>query len=128
MVCLIDTHILIWLLQDSPKLSKSARALLQKPEIELRLSVISLIEISIKTQKGKLQLRVAEEVIVSEAQKFGIRLLPLLPGHVIAFRNLPQTLTDPFDRLLLASAIHAPMYFLTADQKLHGISELVIAA
>jgi PIN domain nuclease of toxin-antitoxin system len=127
-VCLIDTHILIWLLQDSPKLSTAARGLLQNPENELRLSVISLIEISIKTQKGKLQLKVPEEKIAAEAQNFGIRLLPLLPGHASAFRNLPRDLTDPFDRLLLASAIQLPMYFLTADRKLQSVSNLVIAA
>ena len=101
--------------------------ILQDPQNGLRLSVISLVEIAIKHQKGKLSLAVSEASLVNEAKKFGVRLLPLLPAHTTAFRDQAFEHPDPFDRLLLATAIGGPMYFLTADKKLHGLSELVVA-
>ena len=128
MQLLLDTHIALWLLSGSKELSQKARSLLQDKNNQLRISVISLIEIQIKQQLGKLQLAVSIEQLISEWQHFGIKLLPLLPAHSQAFAAISLPHKDPFDKLLLASAAAGPMYLLTADQKLHGASDLVLAA
>lgn len=128
MQLLLDTHIALWLLSDSKELSQKARSLLQNKNNQLRISVISLIEIQIKQQLGKLQLAVSIEQLISEWQSFGIKLLPLLPAHSQAFSTISLPHKDPFDKLLLASAAAGPMYLLTADQKLQGASDLVLAA
>lgn len=128
MQLLLDTHIALWLLSDSQDLSQKARSLLQNKNNQLRISVISLIEIQIKQQLGKLQLAVSIEQLISEWQSFGIKLLPLLPAHSQAFSTISLPHKDPFDKLLLASAAAGPMYLLTADQKLHGVSDMVLAA
>jgi len=124
--CLVDTHIFLWVLQDSNRLSKKTRALLGSRENELRLSAISLIEISIKVQLQKL--KVAYDHLEVEAKSFGLRIMPLLPAHARAFHDIGSDIRDPFDRMLLATAIASPMYFLTADANLCGYSDLVIEA
>lgn len=44
---LLDTHVLVWMLMDSPSLSREARALLAAPETEMYYSPVSIAEISV---------------------------------------------------------------------------------
>lgn len=124
MTILLDTHVFLWILQDSTKLSQKARKLLTNPENQLRMSVISYIEISIKKNLGKLQ--VDYDLLEPAAEDFGIKTVPLLPAHHRAFHSLPDTLKDPFDRLILATAKSIPAYLMTADANLIGRSDLVL--
>lgn len=120
---LLDTHIIIWWQQAHKRLSKEARKILENPEHTLRLSVVSLWEISLKHQVGKLA--IDPGTTVKNCEKFGIKLIPLLPQHLHKFSEISLKHPDPFDRMLIAQADATPMYFMTQDESLKKLSPLV---
>ncbi|MEP6701661.1 MAG: type II toxin-antitoxin system VapC family toxin, partial [Betaproteobacteria bacterium] len=64
--------------------------------------------------KGKLPLPAPPMVEAIELE--GFRILPVRPEHVDAVRSLPRGLDDPFDRLLLATAMSEGLTLLTRDR------------
>lgn len=119
---LLDTHIYLWWLQDSPRLSPKAREMIQTAT-EVYVSSASLWECSIKIGLGKLQADIAE--LVAQIDASGFVELPVYARHSLALSRLPEHHRDPFDRLLIAQAISEPLRLLTADQQLGHYSELV---
>lgn len=105
MKLLLDTHTFIWLDSNPSRLSEKVRSLLQDPNNTLLLSVVSIWEMQIKTQIGKLQLSIPlAELVESQRQANMIEILPVSLSHVLAIEQLPLHHKDPFDRLLIAQA------------------------
>ncbi len=105
MKLLLDTHTFLWWDNEPDKLPKSVYDLCQNPENELLLSLVSIWEIQIKTQLGKLNLRTSLAQIVTDQQnQNGITLLPITLPHVFALQSLSPHHRDPFDRLLITQA------------------------
>jgi PIN domain nuclease of toxin-antitoxin system len=119
---LLDTHVLLWLMEDSPRLSRQARALMQDAG-EVYVSSASIWEIAIKWRIGKIQ----EDpgVVVDHLERSGLRDIQVTNRHAVAAGRLPLLHHDPFDRLLVAQAMSETMRLLTADAKLAVYSELV---
>lgn len=102
---LLDTHTFIWLDSNPNRLSAQARSLLQDSANVLLLSVVSIWEMQIKQQLGKLQLSIPlAEIVESQRQTNGIEILPVILSHVLSLEQLPLHHKDPFDRLLIAQA------------------------
>ncbi|MBD2201191.1 type II toxin-antitoxin system VapC family toxin [Calothrix sp. FACHB-1219] len=102
---LLDTHTLIWWSIDPIKLSQQAKNLLDDENNNLFLSIISVWEIQIKLQIGKLTLKVPlSELIKDQQETNDLQLLPIELTHIYALSNLPNHHRDPFDRLLIAQA------------------------
>jgi len=120
---LLDTNILIWLMEENPRLSDYARSLIVNAE-EAYVSSASIWEIAIKSQIGKLE--EDAEIVTGQLEAAGLRELQVTNRHAVAVGRLPLLHRDPFDRLLVAQAITAPMRLLTADARLAAYSELVI--
>lgn len=104
MKLLLDTHAFIWWDSDPAQLSAAALATLRDPVNEVWLSVVSVWEMVIKAQLGKLTLRLPLVGIVNQQQVNGLRVLPLTLAHVLAVEGLPPIHKDPFDRALIAQA------------------------
>lgn len=121
---LLDTHILLWLMDDSPRLSRQARSLIVNAA-EVFVSSVSIWEIAIKSRLGKLG--EDAEMIVEKLEAAGIKELDVTYQHALATSKLPPVHGDPFDRLLIAQAAVEPMQLITADAKLKAYSQLVIA-
>lgn len=102
---LIDTHALLWLLDDESAIPTSTVNQLKNPVNSLFISIASLWEISIKRSLGKLIISRPTEVIVDELASLGIVVLSILPGHVIRVEALPFHHRDPFDRMIIAQAL-----------------------
>jgi PIN domain nuclease of toxin-antitoxin system len=103
MKLLLDTHTFIWWAGEPEKLSSNALALLEDEDNELMLSVVSVWEMQIKSQLGKLRLNVPlEDLIESQRQENGLQILPIELEHALALSRLPTLHKDPFDRLLIA--------------------------
>ncbi len=119
---LLDTQVYLWFLADSPKLSRKARAAIQEAD-DVYVSAASIWEASIKIGNGRLQAEPAGLVAGIEAS--GFAELPVLARHGALVARLPGHHRDPFDRLLLAQAMHEPMRLLTADAALRKYSDLV---
>lgn len=113
---LLDTHVLLWLLANDPKLSAPARAAVLDPANVRWLSPISLLEIALKNRIGKLPLPDPFGVMFpASLTAADIHLLPLEPDHIEPLTTLPLHHKDPFDRLLAATAIVEGMALVTAD-------------
>lgn len=123
---LIDTHALLWLLDDRRLSATAAKAFLQ-PDAQLFLSVASYWEICIKVSLGKLQ--VAEnwpDLIQTEMMVNDIHWLPIEPRHCREVIALPHHHRDPFDRLLVAQARLEGLTLLSADPNLGGYDVTVV--
>jgi PIN domain nuclease of toxin-antitoxin system len=102
---LLDTHTFIWWDSEPGKLSSRALALCQDRTNTILLSVVSIWEMQIKSQLGKLQLKLPlAEVVESQRKTNNVEVLPIQLEHVLALDALPIPHKDPFDRLLIAQA------------------------
>jgi PIN domain nuclease of toxin-antitoxin system len=126
---LLDTNALLWLGLDQGALKPSVRAELFKSE--LFVSIISAVEIAIKTSIGKLTLpspfladfSVGFEALVRRA---AINVLPLELATVDRLRQLPLHHRDPFDRIIIAEAIERGLTVATRDRSFHAYGGLNI--
>lgn len=114
MKLLLDTHVLLWWLDD-PSLLSSARDAISDPRNEALVSVAVVWEITIKAALGKLDIPDDLEQMLAAA---GFTLLPIDLRHVMAVRNLPAHHRDPFDRLLAAQAVIEIATLMTRDANL----------
>jgi len=116
MNCLLDTHTFLWWDSSQTRLSKHAVELCQSSENTLFLSLASIWELQIKVLSGKLAIRLPLSVLVQEqVETNGLHLLPILPEHVYTLHKLPDLHRDPFDRMLIAQAMHERMVLISHD-------------
>ena len=120
---LLDTHALLWLMEDSPRLSKAGRSAIADAS-EVYVSTASIWEVAIKWRLRKME--EDPEIVVEKLEAAGIKELPVANRHAVATAKLPLLHRDPFDRLLVAQAISENMRLLTADARLAAYSELVV--
>ena len=108
---LLDSHVFLWFLTDSPRLSRRAdTAITGAPQGWL--SHLSIWEITIKQALGRLTLSEAPEAM---ALRSGITLLPIDLRHIRLTGTLERVHGDPFDRLLVAQALEEGLVLVTAD-------------
>jgi PIN domain nuclease of toxin-antitoxin system len=116
---LLDTHVVLWLACNSPKLSGTARELIFNQAAEKFVGMVSVWEFAIKCSLGKLEIAGGLSEFYRMIGSNGFHLLPILRRHVGGVVDLPFHHRDPFDRLLVATAIAEGMELLTADENIH---------
>ena len=107
----LDTHILLWHLADNQKLSLEYSAIIENEKHQIFLSIVSLWEIEIKRNIGKLTLTQPIETLLPE----GIVILPLQIEHIAYLKNLPFHHRAPFDRIIIAQTIVEGFTLITDD-------------
>jgi PIN domain nuclease of toxin-antitoxin system len=113
---LLDTHVLIWLVEGDKNLSTVARSAIEDEDNSLYLSIASLWEITIKLSLGKLNLQLSvDEMVESFLIPGGIEILQIETSHLSILRDLPLHHRDPFDRLIIAQAQAEGMTLVSAD-------------
>jgi PIN domain nuclease of toxin-antitoxin system len=122
---LLDTHLLLWSVANSRKLSKPAKAFILDPQNEVYYSAASIWEVSIKSGLGRKDFKVDPQVLVGALAESGFVELPVSAAHAGAVATLPAIHRDPFDRMLVAQAYAEPMTLLTNDGILAGYGPLV---
>jgi PIN domain nuclease of toxin-antitoxin system len=126
---LLDTHIALWAIADHPRLSGKARGLIEDPDNEIVISAVSIWEISIKhalARGGLNDMPVSGAEALGYFREAGFTLLPLSPQDAAAVEDLPPIHADPFDRMLVAQALGAPLRLLTADARVARYSDTII--
>ncbi|SMF95167.1 PIN domain nuclease, a component of toxin-antitoxin system (PIN domain) [Methylomagnum ishizawai] len=114
---LIDTQILIWTIISPEKLTAQTIDLLQNNEIFV--SQISFLEIAIKQKIGKLpELDLSIAALTTRAEQDGFNLLMLQTRHIDTYGTIPlyPNHRDPFDRILLATALSENIPIISADE------------
>ena len=119
MEILLDTHILLWALENSEYLSENAKSFILNNNSEIYYSIISIWEVAIKHQKGKLKISGTE--LFHYCEQAGFHILNLADKHVIALETIDKLEetpphNDPFDKILLAQAKGDGMLLLTHDK------------
>jgi PIN domain nuclease of toxin-antitoxin system len=115
---LLDTHTFLWLTTDDPHLTPTVRAIFLDSEQECFLSAASVWEIAIKVSLGKLTLAMSLEHLVRGGVDRGLRVLDVTSGHAYHIERLPFHHRDPFDRILVAQALHEGMPLLSRNAQL----------
>ena len=114
MKVLIDTHVLLWGIQDSSKVSSKVRSLL--PVSDVWISVVSLWEIMTKVQIGKLALpSPIGDYLAGKLIMNGVSVLPLTFAHVRRLEGIPLHHRDPFDRILIAQSLEENIPLVSSD-------------
>ena len=113
---LLDTHAMYWYIEGDSQLSPDARKVIQDASNEILISPASYWEIAIKISIGKWQLNSSyEQFIDIGLNKYGFKILPILPAHTARLIGLPFHHRDPFDRLMLARATEEQIAIVSSD-------------
>ena len=116
MKLLLDTHAFLWFIADDPRLSSTAKQLIEDNANEIILSVASLWEVAIKVSLGKLTLKQPYNIFLPQQLKLNaINLLNISLDHTATVATLPFHHRDPFDRLLIAQALNERLPIASAD-------------
>ena len=128
MSILIDTHVLLWAGGIERRLSKSARELLEDPDLPVFFSAASAWEIAIKWSKGRLDLPgLPSEVVENLVAAAGLTKLAITLDDAFSVAELPYHHNDPFDRLIVTQARRHGLRLMTADSRLERYDVDVIA-
>ena len=119
---LLDTSVYLWWLADSRRLGRAARERIAAAS-QVYVSAASIWESEQRITARALEADVRE--LARGITASGFIELPVTADHAATAARLPQGAGDPFDRLLVAQAMHEPMHFLTANEQLKPYSELV---
>lgn len=109
---LLDTHTLIWVLEDHPDLSAQARAAIIDGNNIVFVSAVSVWEIAIKKALGKLE---APDTLLEEIERLRFTPLDITLVHGDRAGKLPPLHMDPFDRMLIAQAQTDQLTLVTRD-------------
>lgn len=123
---LLDTHVALWAITDSPRLGERARSLISEPANTVWVSVASLWEIAIKHSLGRGDMPITAAQARDWFEQSGYRLLPVEAPHVLTLTGLPPHHNDPFDRLLVAQALAEPLRLITHDAQMARYSDTII--
>lgn len=116
---LLDTHAFVWLASDQGALSTAALAAIKKDRDSLFISVVTAWEIGLLHKKGRLFLPLPPEEFLQRAlSHHGVQELQIKREIVLAGVSLPDIHNDPFDRILVAEALHHKCRIVTKDEKI----------
>ncbi|MCL2404902.1 MAG: type II toxin-antitoxin system VapC family toxin [Defluviitaleaceae bacterium] len=115
---LLDTHVIIWMVEDSPNLPLAIREIIKNPENQVAICSISLWEIAIKMNIGKLTLSLTFDELVDILRNGDFDFVQVEDEYLSCLSKLPLLHKDPFDRLLISTAIVEKMTFITIDENI----------
>jgi len=115
---LLDTHTVLWLAGNSPKLSQAAKDVIFNVGSQKFVSMASAWEIAIKNSIGKFRLTNGVTEFYKMVESNGFLLLPIERSHILKVESLPFHHRDPFDRLLVATAQCEGLAIVTADENI----------
>jgi len=115
---LLDTHAIIWMIEDSPNLPFTIREAIRNPENQVAICSISLWEIAIKMNIGKLTLRLEFDELVKVLRSGDFDFLQVEDKYLSGLSTLPLLHKDPFDRLLVSTALAEEMTLITIDENI----------
>lgn len=117
MKVLLDTHVLIWWLERSPRLSEETARVIRDPTTDVYVSMASAWEMEIKRSVGKLR---TPDNLPEVLKRSHFDVVPLTFSHLDTLRSLPLLHRDPFDRILIAQALSERFTLVTNDVEIQS--------
>ncbi len=115
---LLDTHIALWAIVADPRLPPAAAELIANPSHVIVVSAASVWETTIKHMLARglpSDMPVSGPDALGFFRAAGYELLPVTADHAAAVATLPALHRDPFDRIIIAQALHEPLRLMTHD-------------
>ena len=120
---LLDTHILIWALDDPEKISDKAKEIIDEEDNKIYYSILSVVEVEFKRTTRRNKIFFSGEDILKYCDEAGFIQVPLKVEHIFELKNLTRSENfpphkDPFDKLMLAQSVIEGMIFITHDKRI----------
>ena len=115
---LLDTHTAIWFFDGDSALSETANNIIRDLSNPIYLSIASAWELAIKIGIGKLNFAGRAAGFFHLAETTDILIMPIKSDHLTVLETLPMIHRDPFDRLLIATALAENMTLITVDENI----------
>lgn len=115
----LDTHVLLWLVLGSDRLGKGARVLIEAAtgaEEEVAVSAITFWEVAMLASRKRIALTDRPSALRRDVLRLGILEVPVMGEIAITAAELPRFHGDPFDQLIVATALLEHAKLLTADE------------
>ena len=129
---LLDTHMLVWMLTDQPKLPARASQIIEAADTSLFYSIVTPWEMAIKEERHPGSFPIPVSSLLNLCSEYGISQLPLEVKHIehlsqLEYRGKGEH-HDPFDRIMLCQADVEGMLFLTHDKRLerYGLANVLV--
>ena len=115
---LIDTHVIIWLAVNAHELPKGIKELIERTENDIYICSVSLWEIAIKIKLGKLDLKLPLDRLLNDIKTYGFNILQIEDNYLCKLLELPNIHKDPFDRLIISTALVEGLTIITIDENI----------
>lgn len=126
MKLLLDTHVVLWWLDDPNQLADGVVEAIADPNYSsVYVSAVVAWEIAIKRALGKLSAPHELEQAIANA---GFEQMPITHSHALATESLPAHHRDPFDRLLIAQARLEDCTLVTRDTEIQKYAVPILLA
>ena len=124
---LLDTHAFIWFMEDNPLLSRKSKRTIENPDNNVFISIVSLYEIAIKLKIGMIGFDKPIAAFFNDITEYNLTLIPISEKHLITYDAIPLLPyhKDPFDRLIIATAITDRLSIISIDKQYKHYKELV---
>jgi PIN domain nuclease of toxin-antitoxin system len=116
---LVDTHALLWFFNGDKQLSQTAKQILSDKKYQKFVSIASVWELAIKIALNKLKFPDNAQGFIKVVAENKFELCNIKPEHIFKLEQLEKFHKDPFDRILIATAIVEDMKFITNDENIH---------
>ena len=123
---LLDTHVVLWLAENSHLISERAKVAILDENAENYVSIVSAWEVALKLGKGNLKLDGGLPEFFRMIDDNGFLTLNVEREYLRQISYLPDYHKDPFDRLIIATAIIEEMTLITADTNIHRYNALCL--
>ena len=126
MTALLDTHTLLWMVDDESRLSATAFVFVKDPRNTLYFSMASAWEIAIKIGRGRLGQRIPSRIVGGDSTQMSVELFPISTNHLVSLTTLGEHHRDPFDRLLAAKCLaeNLPVVSVDAGFDAYGVRRM----
>jgi PIN domain nuclease of toxin-antitoxin system len=125
---LIDTQILIWYQEEDKRLSAEIYEILNNPKNIIWIGQVSIYEIAIKKAIGKFEtFTISIEDLVEQIKTDGFQILHIKNSHLARYGDIPllEIHKDPFDRLILATALSENIPVISSDEKFKNYTSII---
>ena len=116
---LLDTHVVLWMATDSEKLHKKIRSLISDDEVQKFVSISSAWEVTIKIGHRKFGFIGEVDDFYNVLDVNGLKILNVEKEYLDMITKIKKYHKDPFDHMIIATAIAEDMTLITADKNIH---------